>query len=218
MSGQSLGMFIFTMAIAFAAIRAEDLPSSMAFSPPSTRGPASVSGKKIVFEEASLSAKHTSKVRGPMEVSVELVGARPNAEGDVFVLKGVVVSSEALRDVEYFWKIPAELELVNGSVKSVISDLNAGQPYTMQMTLRQKGFANGRVHFRARGSHGGLKFGDSAQYNSMMQETLEASRAELKKSSEEELAVQKASGAVPSRKNIKFSEEKHKHGDLKVFH
>lgn len=208
MSGKSLGIMVFTVAFAFAAICVKDV----------SREPALVSDKLKLFSEGSRGAKHTFKVRGPMDVSIELLGARPNGEGDAFVLRGLVTSSEALRDVEYSWNIPAELELINGTLSSVISNIDPGQPVSVQVTLRQKGFANERVHFRARGVSGAMKFGASAQYNSMLQETLEASRLELKKSAEEELASQRALGLAPLRKNIRFDSSAHSHGGLKVAH
>ena len=53
-------------------------------------------------------------------------------------------------------------------------------------------------------------------YNSMMQGTLEASRLELKKSAEEELASQRASGLAPLRKSIQFDSSAHSHNGLKI--
>lgn len=220
MSGQSLTMFVFMVAIAFAANRAEDVGSSSkdAFTPEATRGLASVPSttKKLVFAEES-PIKHTSKVRGPLDVAIELVGARPNNAGDVFVLRGVITSNEAVNNIEFGWRIPAEVEVVNGELKSVIPNLLPDQPYTVQLTLKQKSFENGKIHFRARGSDKGLRFGDIAQYNSMMQEALDVSRAELKKSTEEDYAAQKAAGTAPQKKNRQFTEE-HQHSEFKVFH
>jgi hypothetical protein len=212
MSGQSLMLFVFSVAIAFAANQAEDMIKE-----PSMRGPASVSGKKIVFEEVS-AVKHTAKVHGPVDVSVELVGARPNGAGDVFVLKGVVTSSEAVNNIEYSWRIPEEIEVVNGSLEAVIPSLQPDQPFTVEVTLKQKSFANGRIHFRAKSTTPGMKFADTAQYNSMMQEALEASRAELKRSTEEDFAAQKASGTGAQKKNLQFTDDHSKSGEFKIFH
>lgn len=218
MSGQSVAMFVFMVAIAFAAHRAEDIGSSRdAFAPEATRGLASVSmSKKIVFSEES-PIKHTAKVRGPLDVAIELVGARPNNAGDVFVLRGLVTSNEAVSNVEIAWRIPAEVEVVNGELQSVIPNLLPDQPYSVQLTLKQKSFDNGKIHFRARGNENGMRFGDTAQYNSMMQEALDVSRAELKKSTLADYAAQKAAGTAPQKKNRQFTDE-HKNSDFKVFH
>lgn len=223
MSGQSLALFIFTVAIALAANRAEDLSSlDSAFAPATAsvgaRGPASISGKKIVLasEAAAHAHKHTAKVRGPLEASVELIGARPNGAGDVFILKGIVSSSEAVQNVEFSWRVPEELEVVNGSLKSVISSLSPEQPYEMQITLRQRGLDNGRVFLKVRGSSDGMKFGDSAQYNSMIQDVLAASRADLKKSAEEDAAQQK--GLMMRNKKNVDADSVEKPSALKIFH
>jgi hypothetical protein len=204
-------LFVFSVAIAFAANQADDMIKD-----PSMRGPASVSGKKIAFEEVS-AIKHTAKVHGPVDVSVELVGERPNGAGDVFVLKGVVTSSEAVNNIEYSWRIPEEIEVVNGSLESVIPSLQPDQPFTVEVTLKQKSFANGRIHFRAKSTTPGMRFADTAQYNSMMQDALEASRAELKRSTEEDFAAQKASG-TGAQKNLQFPDDHSKSGEFKVFH
>lgn len=183
MSGRSLINQISTLAIAFATV---------ALTVPLLPEPTSTSEKKKSFIRGSTGAKHTVKVRGPIDVSVELLGAQPIVEGDAFVLRGQIVSSEALSNVEYSWTIPPELELINGTLSSTISDLDSRHPILVQVTLQQKSIANGRVHFRARAVSAEMKFGDSTQYNSMMQESLDIARGDLKRSSEEELATQKA--------------------------
>lgn len=219
MSGQSLMLFVFSIAIAFAANQAEDAPAvkeDLAV-PNAARGLASVAGKKIVFEEIN-TFKHTAKVHGPVDVSVELVGARPNAAGDVFVLRGVVTSSEAVNNIEYSWRIPKEIEVVNGALKSVIPSLRPDQPFTVEVTLKQKTFANGRIHFRAKSTTPGVRFADAAQYNSMMEEALQASREELKRSTEEDFAAQKAAGITRAKKNIHFTDEHSGPTSFKVFH
>jgi hypothetical protein len=204
-------LFVFSLAIAFAANQAEDVKE------PSSRGPASIAGKKIVFEDVS-PIKHTAKVHGPLDVSVELVGARPNGAGDVFVLKGVVQSSETVSNVEYSWRIPEEVEVVNGPLTAVIPSLQPDQPITVEVTLKQKSFANGRIHFRAKSSNSGMRFADTAQYNSMMQDALEASRAELKRSTEEDFEAQKASATGARQKNLQFTDEHSGSSEFKIFH
>lgn len=209
MSGQSLMLFVFSVAIALAANQAENIKE------PATRGPASVSGKKLAFANVS-AIKHTMKVHGPIDVNVELVGAPPSGAGDVFVLRGVVQSSEALNEVEYSWRIPQEIEVVNGSLSSVIPALQPDQPVTVEVTLKQKGFANGRIHFRAKASSSGTRFADIAQYNSMTEEALQAAREKLKRSTEEDFAAQKA--LSQGAKNLQF-EDSHAHSpQFKIFH
>lgn len=194
MSGQSIMMFIFVVAIAVAADKAQDVSWNAAPAVAGTstapdfaraaRGPASTVAKKDTsfITEEKAAHKHTSKVRGPLTSAVELVGTAPAAAGDVFVLRAVVSSEEALKDVSFRWLVPAGVEVVSGSVRSTIAFVGPAQPFETQITLRQVSSENVRVHFKTRGKSGEMRFADSAQYNTLMQEALQASKAELKKS------------------------------------
>lgn len=190
MSGQSLVMFISVIAIAIAANRADDSSSWLQQKQQeqnpgsSVRGPASVSGKKeLAFAQKDL-LKHTQKVRGPLAVSVELVGQRPEQPGDVFVLKGVVSSEAALENIEFNWGIPDGVEVVNGQTSSVIAVIGEGKPFETQITLRQISPSNARVTLRVRGHDSETRFGDTAIYHTMDQQRLEAARLELKSTAE----------------------------------
>jgi hypothetical protein len=184
-------MFISVVAIAIAANRADDSSSWLQQkhreqNPGATalRGPASVGGKKdIEFAQKDM-MKHTHKVRGPLAAVVELVGQRPEQPGDVFVLKGVVSSESALSNVEFSWRVPEGVEVVNGETSSVIAVLSEGKPFETQITLRQVSPSNARVVLRVRGRDSGMRFGDTAVYHTMDQQKLEAARLELKSTTE----------------------------------
>lgn len=190
MSGQSLVMFISVVAIAIAANRADDSSSWLQQKHreqnpgASSRGPASVGGKKeIAFVQKDL-LKHTHKVRGPLAVMVELIGQRPEQPGDVFVLKGVVSSEAALENIEFSWGIPEGVEVVNGQTSSVIAVIGEEKPFETQITLRQISPSNARVTLRVRGHDSDTRFGDTAIYHTMDQQKLEAARFELKSTAE----------------------------------
>lgn len=194
MSGQSVAMFLACVAIALAAQTAEDI----SWIKPQVRGPASVNVKKEIERDSS-PMKHTNKLSGPLSASVELVGARPERAGDVFVLKGVIESEESVQNVEFKWSLPKSgVEVVSGEVNSVVAVVSTGKRYETQLTLRTLTGENARVHFRVKGAARGMKFGETVQYNSMLQEVLDASRKELRKSTEEHSTRKEA--------------------DLKVFH
>lgn len=205
MSGQSLIMFVCVVAIAVAADKAQDVSWNTAAASKSssvapdferaTRGPASTtvsSSKKDILHSVEKPVhKHTQKLRGPMGASIELVGTPPAQSGDVFVLKGVVVSEEAVKDAQFRWLIPAGVEVVSGSVRSTIAFLTPDQPFETQIVLRQVSPENARVHFKLRARGNGMKFGDSAQYNTFMQAALQASKQDLKKSTLEHAKEEK---------------------------
>ena len=187
MSGQSLVMFVSVIAIAVAANRAEDT----SLSKPSPRAPASIANhKEHGFVQKDL-LKRTHKLRGPVGAAVEMVGAPPEAAGDVFVLKGLVSAESALENIEFSWVLPAGVEIVNGQVSSVISAISEDRPFETQITLRQVSTKNARVVFKIRGHDAGMKFSDSAQYHTVNQERIEASRKALQKSTDEYVREEK---------------------------
>jgi hypothetical protein len=197
-------MFISVLAIAIAANRADDSGSWLQqkhreHNPgASARGPSSVGGKKdIVFAQKDM-MKHTHKVRGPLAAVVELVGQRPEQPGDVFVLKGVVSSESSLTNVEFTWRVPEGVEVVNGQTSSVIAVLSEGKPFETQITLRQVSPSNARVTLRVRGRDAGMRFGDTAVYHTMDQQKLEAARLELKSTAEEYMKGSSGKGSVDS--------------------
>ncbi len=184
-------MFIFVMAIAFAANRAEDAKVSAA-SQMAGRGPASLAAAKskkppIPSPEKAPAHKHTHKLSGPLNSSIELVGTAP-AAGDIFVLKGVVVSASPSENVEFKWLLPEGVELVNGEASGEIASLTPDKPFEVQVTLRHVSDSNERVHLQVNGAAGTQKFGNTAQYNTLTEKLLESSRKELLKSTEEHAA------------------------------
>lgn len=219
MSGQSIVMFLSVIAISIAAGRAND--ASMAVREGlsvNARGPASIGGKKELGHVHKDMTKHTHKARGPLSAVVELIGARPEQPGDIFVLKGVVSTESALENVEFSWSLPDGVEVVNGQTSSVIAALSAVKPFETQITLRQLSPANARVTLRVRGQDTGMRFGDMATYHTLDQQQLEATRLEMKNKTAEYM---KSSSGSPSASGAKGNSETHSHSSgkkLKIFH
>jgi|GEM_PF-2821088 len=221
MSGQSVVMFISVVAIAIAANRADESSSWLAQKhleqnpgTMSSRGPASVGGKKDLGSIQASVLKHTHKVRGPLAAVVELIGQRPEQPGDVFVLKGVVSSESDLANVEFSWRVPAGVEVVNGQTSSIIAVLTEGKPFETQITLRQVGAENARVTLRVHGRNSGMEFGDMAVYHTMDQEKLDSARLSLSKTAEAYMK-ENPSSAVGGKSIETYSTEKR---EFKVFH
>jgi len=182
MSGHSISAIILFIGVAAIALAAQYNETTMASRSPMAK-------KELMLGEGKAPVlRHTSKVRGPLESRIELLGAIPEKAGDVFVLRGFVSSEKELRDVEFKWSIPAGLELVNGTAAGQISILKAGQPAEVQLTLRSLASENYQVHLIAAGADKGLRFADSAQYNTLLQGVIEQSKEELLKSTEKAAA------------------------------
>ncbi|NJL24636.1 MAG: hypothetical protein HC902_05335 [Calothrix sp. SM1_5_4] len=191
-------MFISLVAIALAANRAEENESA-------TRAPASLGKKEAILGDVERSfLRHTHKLRGPLSASIELLGARPQAPGDVFVVRGVIESAETVDSVNYKWALPEGVEIVNGQATGTVARVRSGEPAYTELTLKSLNGENHKIHFVAGASAGGARFADSTQYNTLTQELLEASRKELRKVTKEQLKSQENSAPH--------------HSHLKVFH
>jgi hypothetical protein len=189
MSGHSISAIVLFIGVAAIALASQHTDVSAG------RAPASLVKKELSLGEAKPNLpRHTKKIHGPLQSKIELIGAIPEKAGDVFVLKGLVSASQDLRDVEFKWDIPAGLELVNGNLSGTISILSAGLPSEVQVTLRSLTGENYRVHFLAGGTDGGVRFAQSAQYNTLMQPLIEASKEAMLKSTEANTPPRKEKG------------------------
>src|ERR1035437_7279103 len=147
MSGQfsSVIMFCSLVAIAFAANRATEhvLPAA-------SRRPASIDlikkEEKLGPFNVASALKHTEKLRGPLSVKLEMLGPKPAAIGDVFVLRGTLVSREALQSANYTWSVPAGVELVNGTVSGTLTSIGGDRPGVVELTFRKVSADNVQIH------------------------------------------------------------------------
>ncbi len=194
MSRNTLGaivLFLSVAAIALAARYADDTELA--------RGPSAISKKDMVLAGKRSSAlRHTEKLRGPLETSLELIGAMPEKQGDVFVLKGLVRSDADLENVDFKWAVPSDVYVVNGSLAGQISFIKAGEPVELQVTLKSLEAVNHQIHLITSGGQGKVRFAASAQYNTLLQQILAESKEALLKSTEQE--AQKPS---VKKKNLK---------------
>lgn len=185
MSGKSSAvMFIFVVAIALAAGKADDLGIGTGLMGAARESASVAVAGKPTFTEAP-AIGHTEKARGPAAVAIELVGAPPAAPGDTFILRGVISSRRAISDLKFNWGLPSGVELVNGESSGLIAAVTPGQNFVIQLTLRARSAVNEQIHLAVTGgSRPGTRFGDTAQFNTMTQALLDESRRELARSTE----------------------------------
>jgi len=180
-SSKSIILFGFVMAIGMAAQRAE-------FQEPraqSKRAPASVAGhggkKSIVFNtDTHKSPLHTEKLKGPSDVIIQLASAEPEKAGDIFVLTATVNATEDVEQVEFQWVLPEKVELVSGESFGVYPAMEAGTSRSFSVTLKAGSDGNEQIHLSVKTIKAGQQLGQSAQFNSQDQDTIDAGEAAQK--------------------------------------
>ena len=157
----SIGLFGSFVAIAFAANHAGEYSGA-----PRARGPAAIATmqkEERLGEFKSLSGgRHTEKIRGPLSVTLEMIGTPP-AVGETFVVRGTINSRRALTSANFAFSIPADVEVINGQVSGTVTNVDADQPAAVELTLRKLTSSSARVHFLANSEMGEIGFGDVAQ-------------------------------------------------------
>lgn len=179
MSGKfsSAVMMMSLMAIALASNYAEENGAGR------TRVPSAVSRTKeqVLGSVEKPMFRHTAKLAGPLETSIELIGERPERAGDVFVVRGVITSPETLNDVDFKWSLPAGVELINGTQSGRIAVLTENQASSVQLTLKTLTGENHQIHLVTGAARNGSRFAQSVQHNTLLEPVLSASRKEQQK-------------------------------------
>ena len=193
MPGHSISGFVLFIGVVALTLATQQADNNIS----NARHPSTLSKKELLLGEVKTPLlRYTQKIHGPLESRIQLLGAIPEKAGDVFVLKGQVISSQSLRDVEFKWSIPAGLEVVTGTSNGFISILNADQPAEVQITLRTLASENYQVHLITAAANNGVRFAESAQFNTLLQPMLDASKEALLRSTE------KAAGEEPKHLKI----------------
>lgn len=180
-AAKSIALFAFVLAIATAAQRAEH--SEPAGQLMGGRGPASLSGvvakKAFVFgEHGSKGPRHTEKLKGTTDVQIALSSAKPEKAGDIFVLTATISVSANAEAVEFQWSLPKNAELVSGDSQASFQNLNAGDVKSITVTVKAGSDHNEQIHLLVKTVNGELNEAVSAQYNSQIQDELDAANAE----------------------------------------
>lgn len=163
----SIAAFVCLLAIGFAAIDAEQRNT--------TRNPASLTKKELRLGELRNDnhLRHTHKIQGPLKASIAPSNKQLAEVGQTFVLKGLISSTQDLRNVDFKWAVPSGLEVISGQVAGQIVDVKADQPVEVHLTLRKLASENRQVHLVTGAARDGVRFGDSAQFNTEIQEMLD---------------------------------------------
>jgi hypothetical protein len=115
---------------------------------------------------------HTTKVSGPVEVSIQLIGDRPEQIGDVYMVEGTIQSRKNISPLTIEWKLHPGVELLSGSLREEINYL-ANQKATFRLTLRALKAGGQRLQLRASGVDGSAQFTQYSSYNSHIKMLIE---------------------------------------------
>lgn len=185
----------FCLGMTFWASQNAQEPEALSIAKQTTggRGPASIPA--LTDKELVLKPNHkhdlfgrTSKVKGPIQTELQVLGEPANQIGETFVLKGIIKASEDLSDVFVKWNIPSGLEIINGQLQTTIKNIQPDQPVEFLVTLRKLTAQNLQIHLLAGGHQEGLKFADTAQFNTVDQAWIEA---DIRRLAKENARIQK---------------------------
>jgi uncharacterized protein YndB with AHSA1/START domain len=178
-SYRALITFVFLLAIGAAATMTDD------FKADAGRIPASIHSKSPISGEGPLSSlRHTSKISPPLDVVMELDGSKPEKPGDTFVIHGRIHAVEDLERVDFKWSIPEDVDVINGEGDGQLTRITGGQDVSLQLTLKTRTGENHQIHLTAGVTVRGSRFSNTAQYNTLVQDLLNASREQLRQSTE----------------------------------
>ena len=176
MSGRFSPVVLFTalVAIIFATRMADDVT-------PTARGPASIVGmsdKPALTSASPVLFRHTEKLQGSLRSEIELVGPAPTRAGDTFEIKAWVSAGESLRDVDYQWALPDDVELVRSDSGDLHGRLTA-LPAKIGLVLRTRTGVNHQLHLTVGARRAGRRFAQSVQYNTLNEAALADARRNL---------------------------------------
>lgn len=200
---RALVVFLFMLAIGAAATISEDFKANVG------RQPTSIRSKKemILGEVRAPILRHTNKIQPSVHVAIELDGAKPEKAGDVFVVRGVIKADETLEHVDFKWALPSDVEVINGEVHGELAQISHDNDVELRLTLKTRTGENHQIHLTAGATARGARFSNTVQYNTLIQDLLNASREELRKSTE----------AQASKEQILNGGHGHDHSEFKVF-
>lgn len=135
--------------------------------------------------------KHTQKLKGPANISIEssLTGA---AEvGQVFRLRLNFHSDVELDTVTFKWSIPEGIDVIYGNTEGEIHNLIPGEQQFVEIDLRSNTTENLQIHGHMQSQHGALSFSEVAQFNTVFEHQLNPSKSEsLETTSDEDSSLQ----------------------------
>lgn len=143
--------------------------------------------QKNFYPKNYINLKQTQKLKGPIQV--QLINKEKNYEyqpNRPFTLTAIVTSQQDLIGSPFEWKIPNELQHVSGKVEGTVHSENEVASsnffqYEFQITAQSAASINQKIHFFI---HYQNQASQNAQYNTLLEQTLQKEKAALKLNNE----------------------------------
>lgn len=130
--------------------------------------------------------KHTMKLRGPMTLEWNLIGDQPSSPGDTFELEAVFSTQETIDTINAKLILPAGVQLVTGTQNFTVAHLTAENPQKIRFVFKQASGKNEQIHITATASKPGMRFSDTAQFNTLLEKEITKEKQILLRNSMQE--------------------------------
>lgn len=133
---------------------------------------------------------HTEKLGAPLKVRIE--GSHEWDVDESFTITGYVTVEQPLTRLDIEWKVPADLQVVSGSLNETLFELDPSEPIKVEILVSSRDIINHQVHFIVSGELGNTEFSGVAQFNTLYQEYINNEKNALLKRNEEYLNKMKS--------------------------
>lgn len=122
--------------------------------------------------------KHTSKLQAPFNVQIKSEKEKIES-GDTFELTGYIQSQQSMNQVKFKWVIPDGIEVINGEVEPIVSEIPVNQTIEFKLTLKSNAETNKIIHFMAESKTNESVFTNSSQFHTKAQENILTANEDL---------------------------------------
>jgi len=122
---------------------------------------------------------HTEKLKGPLSIELKPLSKGKWIPGDPQTLVAKISTHRQIQDVKVQWRLPQEVEVLQGPTSFELAELHPGSPETFEIVVRHYADKNYQIHFSAKSQTTGL--GASGQFNTKVQKEIKTHYKKIQK-------------------------------------
>lgn len=122
--------------------------------------------EKIMKLNKSHPALRAQKVKGLLDVQIDIDEETPYETGKKFRLNAQVISKKKTNSVQLKWILPDHVEVVSGEVTSTLFDVEAGQVREVSIVLKNITPQASKAYLNAAFEYNGTKYAATGHFNS----------------------------------------------------